>query len=154
MTALSFGHVAMNCRDPIVAEKFYTQHFGFRRARVVPLGDQQIIFLKLGNTYLELFQAEDESPVPAPADDGPHYPGWRHMMFHVENVDAKLAEMGSAADITLGPLSFDQFILGWRSVWIADPDGNIIEISQGFVDQVNPPPLERIPAAPARSTGR
>lgn len=31
---------------------------------------------------------------------------------------------------------------GWRTVWLADPDGRIIEISQGFTDQENPPPLE------------
>jgi glyoxylase I family protein len=30
-------------------------------------------------------------------------------------------------------MNFDDFIRGWRSVWLADPEGNIIEISQGFV---------------------
>jgi glyoxylase I family protein len=53
----------------------------------------------------------------------------------VDNVDAKLAEMGDDARITLGPISFDEFIQGWRTVWVADPDGNIVEISQGYVDQ-------------------
>ncbi len=42
---------------------------------------------------------------------------------------------GSEARLTLGPLGFDAFIPGWRTAWIADPDGNIVEISQGFVDQ-------------------
>ena len=50
-------------------------------------------------------------------------------------MDAKLAEMGDDAVVTLGPLDFDDFIPGWRTVWVADPDGNIIEISQGFADQ-------------------
>jgi glyoxylase I family protein len=27
-------------------------------------------------------------------------------------------------------------------VWIADPDGRIVEISQGFTDEENPPPME------------
>ncbi|MDI9547412.1 MAG: VOC family protein, partial [Chloroflexota bacterium] len=53
----------------------------------------------------------------------------------VDSVDAKLAEMGDDAVVTLGPLDFDDFIPGWRTVWVADPDGNIIEISQGFADQ-------------------
>jgi glyoxylase I family protein len=43
--------------------------------------------------------------------------------------------------ITLGPISFDAFIPGWKTVWVKDPDGNIVEISQGYTDQVNPPPL-------------
>jgi glyoxylase I family protein len=38
-------------------------------------------------------------------------------------------------------MSFNDFIPGWRTAWIADPEGNIVEISQGFTDQENPPPL-------------
>jgi glyoxylase I family protein len=141
MTSLNFTHVGINCKDAIVTEQFYTKNFGFQRARVVPLGNEQIVFLKLDNVYLELFQAKGTSPVPSPTDDGPQYPGLRHIAFRVDDVDAKLASMGSDAKITLGPLSFDDFIPGWRAVWVADPDGNIIEISQGYVDQDNPAPL-------------
>ncbi|PSB03124.1 VOC family protein [Merismopedia glauca] len=133
--------MAISCKDPIATEKFYTKYFGFQRARVAPLGDQQIVFLRLGDMYLELFQANgDSSNLPA-TNDGPVYPAWRHLGFQVNDVDAKLAEMGKDAQITLGPLNFDNFIPGWRTVWIADPNGNIVEISQGYVDQENPPPL-------------
>jgi glyoxylase I family protein len=67
------------------------------------------------------------------------YPGWRHIAFKVDDVDAKLAEMGSDAQVSLGPLSFDDFIPGWRTVWVTDPEGNIVEISQGYTDQENLP---------------
>jgi glyoxylase I family protein len=50
-------------------------------------------------------------------------------------VDAKLKELGAEAHISLGPFDFDAFIPGWRTVWVADPEGNIVEISQGFVDE-------------------
>jgi len=43
--------------------------------------------------------------------------------------------MGDDAVITLGPLDFDTFIQGWRTVWIKDPEGNIVEISQGYKDE-------------------
>lgn len=43
--------------------------------------------------------------------------------------------MKDDALVTLGPLNFDDLIPGWRSVWVADPNGNIVEISQGYVDQ-------------------
>lgn len=136
MPSLAFHHVAISCRDPLATERFYTKHFGFRRARAIPLGnDQQIVFLRNGSAYLELFSAEGASPAPAAAADGPHYPGWRHLAFKVDNVDATLAAMGSEAKVTLGPLDFDAFIPGWRTVWVADPDGNIVEISQGYTDQ-------------------
>lgn len=142
MGFLNFSHMAISAQDPIATEKFYTKYFGFVRARVVPLGDQQIVFIKLGEMYLEIFQAQEESPV-LPADrDGPQYPAWRHFAFQVDNIATKLAQMGNDAKITLGPLKFDDYIPGWQSVWIADPDGRILEISQGFVDQDNPPPLE------------
>jgi glyoxylase I family protein len=131
--------MAISCKDPIATEKFYTKYFGFKRARVIPLGEEQIVFIKLGDVYLELFQAKGESPVPSAEQDGPAYPAWRHIAFQVDDVDAKLAEMDSDAKITLGPLDFDAFIPGWRSVWVADPEGNIVEISQGYVDEDNSP---------------
>jgi glyoxylase I family protein len=43
--------------------------------------------------------------------------------------------MGNDAVITLGPLSFDDFIPGWKTVWLKDPEGNIVEISQGYQDE-------------------
>ena len=77
-----------------------------------------------------------------PTEDGHHFPGVRHLAFKVDDVDAKLAEMGDDAKITLGPLDFSEVIPGWRTVWVADPDGRIVEISQGYVDQSDPPPRE------------
>jgi glyoxylase I family protein len=139
-----FSQVAITCADAIATEKFYTQHFGFRRARVAELPDgAQIVFLKMADSafYLELFQATEDSPVAAAINDGPQYPGVRHLAFKVASVDAKLAELGESVKITLGPLNFDDYIPGWRTAWIADPDGRIIELSEGFVDQENPPQL-------------
>ena len=150
MAEVAFHHIALTCNDPLAIERFYTRHFGFQRARVASLGDgKQIVFLKSGAVYLELFRSDGPSPVPPPASswpqypggDGPHYHGVRHLAFKVDDVDAQLAKMGPEAVLTLGPLSFDAFITGWKSAWIADPEGNIVEISQGFEDEQNPPKL-------------
>lgn len=135
MTAVAFHHLAISCRDLGATERFYSRHFGFRRARVIPVEDTQIVFLKSGGAYLELLQAREDAPAPPAGADGPPYPGWRHLAFKVDDVDAKLAEMGNEARVTLGPLSFDAFIPGWRTAWVADPDGNIVEISQGYADE-------------------
>ena len=113
-------HLALTCKDMARIERFYTKHFGFTRARVIDLGNgAQIIFIKSGNLYLELFAANGEAPAPPPQNDGYPWAGWRHLAFKVDNVDAKLAEMGADAQIKLGPMSFDSFIQGWRSAWIA-----------------------------------
>lgn len=135
--AVRFAHVALNCRDMAVTEAYYTRHFGFRRVRVLPLGDGQIVFLRLADAWLELFAAEGDAP--AAEADGPRAPGMRHLAFSVDDVDAQLAAMGAAAVITLGPLDFDDFIPGWRTVWLRDPDGTIVEVTQGYVDQADPP---------------
>jgi glyoxylase I family protein len=134
-----FSHIAVSCRDPHATEQFYVKHFGFRRARVIPLGDEQIVFLRNGSVCLELFQAKGEAPDPSPANDGPAYPAWRHIAFQVDDVDATLRAMGDDALVTLGPLTFDAFIPGWKTAWVRDPSGMIVEISQGYRDQEAPP---------------
>jgi glyoxylase I family protein len=149
MIKTAFAHVALNCRDMATTERFYTKHFGFRRARVIDLGEDQIVFLKSGNVYLELFRASEQSPTATAKNDGPAWPGVRHLAFQVDNVDAKLDELGKEARINLGPLEFNDFIPGWKTVWIRDPDGNVVEVSQGFVDQENPPAASDVPALAA-----
>lgn len=142
--SMRFSHVALSCADPAAVERFYTRHFGFTRGRVVPLGgDNQIVFLRNPEgVYLELFKADADAPAAKVSEgDGPHFSAIRHLAFQVDSVDAVLAAMGDEAQITLGPLDFDAFIPGWRTVWVRDPDGNIVEISQGYTDEENPPAL-------------
>ncbi|MGH3679959.1 MAG: VOC family protein [Natronosporangium sp.] len=135
-TDLRWSHVALNCRDQSATEEFYRRWFGFRRARVVPLGDQQIVFLRRGPVYLELFQSPERSPVTAATGDGPPYPGVaRHLAFQTDDLDAFLDRIGDAVPASLGPLAFDDVIPGWRSVWFTDPDGMVVEVSQGYRDQ-------------------
>ena len=134
-TPARFSHVALNCRDMLATERFYVQHFGFRRVRTIPLGEQQIVFLRSGDVLLELFASEGEAPGDAAQGDGPHTAGVRHIAFQADDVDAALAALGEDADVTLGPLDFGDFIPGWRTVWVRDPDGVIVEISQGYVDE-------------------
>jgi glyoxylase I family protein len=130
-----WSHVALNCRDLQRTEAFYTRWFGFHRARVVPLPGGEIVFLRNGDAYLELFRAADEPPAAA-RGDGPGRAGTvRHIAFQTESVDELLAAIGEAADITLGPLDFDEVLGGWRTAWLRDPDGVVVEISQGYRDQ-------------------
>jgi glyoxylase I family protein len=131
------SHVALACKDPVLTEAFYTNHLGFRRVRTFPDGEnEQIVFIKMQDCafYLELFQARANAPLPPPTHDGPWYPSIRHLAFKVDNVDTKLKEMGQAAQLMQGPMDFYDAIPGWRTVWVSDPDGNIVEISEGFMD--------------------
>jgi glyoxylase I family protein len=133
MIKASFAHLGLNCRDISLTAAFYTKYFGFRVARIVPLGKARIVFMKSGSAYLELFQAQGRGA--AVKDDGPTEPGFRHMAFSVPDVEAKLKEMGKDAKVMLGPARFDAFIKGWGAAWIKDPDGRIVEVSQGYKDE-------------------
>src|SRR5438477_4121227 len=104
MTALTFSHVAISCKDPLATERFYSKYFGFKRARVIPLGTDQIVFIKSGDSYLELFRAKERATIPPAGQDGPWYPDWCHISFQEDNVEARLAEMREGDRITLGPL--------------------------------------------------
>ena len=134
-------HVGMSCNDPIALERWYTKHFGFKRGRVYAPGKDQVVMIQAGGVYLELFSSTEERPVPKVEGAGPDYSGFRHLAFLVSDLDEKLAEMGDEARITLGPLDMSQFIPGMRVAWIADPEGNIVELNQGYVDEDDPPAL-------------
>jgi glyoxylase I family protein len=133
---LRWSHVALNCRDQAVTEEFYRHWFGFERARVVPIEDgQQIVFLRRGPVYLELF-GSPEPPQLAAKADGPPYPGIpRHLAFQTGDLTAFLEWVGDQIPVSLGPLAFDSVIPGWRSIWLTDPDGVVVEVSQGYRDQ-------------------
>ncbi len=140
MAEIRFHHISLTCRDLLATERFYIRHFGFTRARVVQVGDGQIIFIRNREMYFELFQATAEAPVAPAENDGYPWPSVRNISFMVDNVDAKIAEMGADAVVTFGPLSFDAFIQGWRSVWLRDPDGRLVQVTQGYRDDPCPPP--------------
>lgn len=130
-----WSHVGLNCRDQRATEEFYTRWFGFRRARVVEADGVRVVFLRCGDAYLELF-ASNADPAAEAGADGPQNPGTaRHLAFQVADVDAFLARAGGALPISLGPLMFEEFIPGWKTVWVTDPDGIVVEVSQGYVDQ-------------------
>ncbi|HCJ67169.1 MAG TPA: glyoxalase [Elusimicrobia bacterium] len=136
MIKTDFSHIGLSCKDLEKTESFYSRHFGFKQARSIPIGKTKIVFLRNDKgVYLELFEADKERPLPQEEGDGPHYQAIRHLAFSVKDVDGKLAEMGKDAVVTLGPLTFDDFIKGWKTVWVKDPDGNIVEITQGYKDE-------------------
>jgi len=134
MNAPQWSHAALNCADQASTEDFYTRWFGFTRVRVVTLPDSRIVFLRNGPVLLELFV--ESGTAAEHTQDGPHDRGAvRHIAFQTDDVDAFLRRMGDAAQVSFGPIGFDDFIRGWRTVWLRDPDGVIVEVSQGYHDQ-------------------
>ncbi|WP_157315348.1 VOC family protein [Chitinibacter sp. GC72] len=142
MNGIRFSHIALNCKDPIAQEEFYTRHFGFERARVYDPGSHEVVMIRLGDCYIELFAARKERQLAPPEKDGYDSVGMRHFCFEVDDLDALLAAMGDEAVITLGPLDMGQYIENMKVTWIKDPEGNIIELNQGYRDQITPPAFD------------
>ncbi len=137
------NHIGLNCADPIVIEEWYSKHFAFERKRVYLPGPGQVVVIGNGGVALELFPVGGEASPSLDVRDGPTEPGVRHLAFLVDDLDEKLAALGEDAKITLGPLDMSAFIEGMRVVWISDPEGNIVELNQGYTDEAEPPPLGR-----------
>ena len=135
MVTSVFSHIGLVAKDPLKLEEFYIRFFEFKRTRVYAPGPDQVVMIKKGSMYLEIFKANEERPDKAPTDAGPLYPCWRHICFAVNDLDAMLKELENSARITLGPADMSAFIPGMKVAWLADPEGNIIEISQGYVDE-------------------
>ena len=129
-----FSHIGLNCVDLKITERFYERHFGFTRATEINIKGKRIVFLKADDILLELFLADGRPPASFD-NDGPADPGFRHIAFQVDDIEAKLSEMGSEAKITLGPVDLSDWIKGWKVVWIRDPDGRIVEINQENKDE-------------------
>ncbi len=136
-----FNHVGMVAKDPIIIEKFYAKYFGFVRERVYVPGPDQVVVLKSGALGLEIFKAEKDAPE-TPTGAGPLYPCWRHICFLVDDLDAKIVEIGDDATITEGPADMKDFVPGMKVAWLADPEGNIFELNEGYVPEENPPQLK------------
>ncbi|HOZ29678.1 MAG TPA: VOC family protein [Bacteroidales bacterium] len=132
MIKTSFLHIGVTCENPSRFEEFYSKYFGFKRVKTIMSSNgQEIVFIKNdNNTCIEIFQADENSPVEKPSLDGPHYSAWKHIAFLVESIDDKLKEMGADTVISLGPKTLNEH--GWRAVWIKDPEGNIIELTEGY----------------------
>ena len=87
--------------------------------------------LRVGNAYVELFQYS--SPKPAPLD--PRRPvcdhGWTHLCFDVVDLPREVERMKAAGlDLHCDPQWVDQSGSGCRTLYMRDPDGNVVELQE------------------------
>ena len=141
MATSTFLHVGLTCKDPLLIERFYTKYFGFKRARVYAPGPDQVVIIQAGALAFEIFKATEVAPIAPPINSGYEFPGYRHICFAVDNLEEKIKELGADAKPMLGPTDMSGFIPGMMVCWLADPEGNIFELNQGYCDEENPPAL-------------
>ena len=127
-------HIALNCRDLQAQEQFYIKHFGFRRARVFNRGTpNEFLMLRLGSTCIELFAApEDVRKLMAK----PQPVGFTHLAFEVDDLDVAIAKLQADGIQTEKIIDCSAIIQpGARCCFFLDPDGNRLELMQGYKDE-------------------
>lgn len=119
-------HVAILVSDYEKSKDFYVNKLGFEiiRDNYRPNRDDYKLDLKLEDLELEIFAVKN-----APAR--PSYPealGLRHLAFHVEDIDATIAEL-NALGIKTEPVRVDEFT-NKRMTFFSDPDGLPLELHE------------------------
>lgn len=130
----SITHIAFFCKNQKAQEEFYTRHFGFRRARVFNAGTPgEFYLLRLGGTCLELFSAPagNESIMA-----GPQPVGFHHLAFEVDDIEAAVTRLETEGVQTEGIIDCSSVIPGMKVCFFHDPEGNRIELMQGYEDQL------------------
>lgn len=136
MTAVQ--HFGMNCINRIEQERFYTKHLGFRRARVFNAGTPtEVAMLRLGDMCLELFP----TPAGTTARGGEQTVGFKHLAFEVDDIETKIRELQADGVKTDPIIDCSSLIPNMRICFFNDPEGNILEIMEGWKDQDSPPEL-------------
>lgn len=110
---------------------FY-EALGFRIISDLPAedGSRAIRFLELGGFQLELFwYAEPIAPLPAPAPAGKGQLGFRHLALHTDDLEGALGEL-KRTGLVPPELEIRVVPLGFKLVFLTDPDGIEIELMQ------------------------
>jgi len=126
-------HIAFNCSDLKKQEAFYAKHFGFRRGRVFNEGKPtEFVMLRLGNICLELFSSGPE----AIAGRGGEQPvGFKHMAFEVDDLGKTIAGLKAEGIEPEDIIDLSHMAEGLRVCFFYDPDGNRLELIEGYQDE-------------------
>jgi glyoxylase I family protein len=130
---ISIQHISLNCKDRNISEHFYSKHFGFRRARVFNQGQpNEFVMLRLGGCCIELFPAKPEA---VPAHGGEQPVGFKHLAFEVPDIQATVKQLEEDGVKTEGIIDCNDICKGLKVCFFVDPDGNRLELMQGYTDQ-------------------
>jgi glyoxylase I family protein len=135
MPEFSINHIALNCLNVGAQETFFSKHFGFQRSRTFNSGKpNEFIMLKLGTVRLELFPTNPALTMQQKG--GEQLIGFKHLAFDVPKLERAMESL-RADGIEFDPIiEQDHVVPGMRIVFFRDPEGNIIELMEGYRDEV------------------
>lgn len=128
---LGFDHIVLTVRDPEATVAWYESTLGMRREEVVAADGSSRLALRFGDQKINLHSAGSEF---APHATRPT-PGSADLCFLVESLGEVVARLDSAGVIVdAGPVRRTGATAPILSVYVRDPDGNLIELSEPFTD--------------------
>ena len=113
------AHVCLNVKDLDRSVAFYCDALGMKHAfDFVRDGKRYGVYLHVaGRNFIELFQRE--------APPSGSHPSYQHLCLEVEDINAAIATLRERGlEVTDAHFGADN---SWQA-WIADPDGNRIEL--------------------------
>ncbi|MFN2425810.1 MAG: VOC family protein [Candidatus Binatia bacterium] len=141
MPVVRFGHLGICVTNLSASVPFYRDHLGFRPLTQVEVAgadadrllglagvDQTTVFVERDGVRLALFEFRSPSPVGNPRPRAMNELGMAAIMLRVDDLDATLVGMREAGVTILDETRTDYPAYGSRLVFIADPDGTLIEL--------------------------
>jgi glyoxylase I family protein len=141
MAIIGFHHTAMSTPDLERLSSFYQKCFGFEPVyefswergidafdRMMALKDTaaQVVMLRTGNAFLEIFQFSSPIPRPQQADRPVVDHGLTHICIVVDDAAAECARLEAlGVRLHCRPIQSDLPVTG---TYGRDPDGNVFEI--------------------------
>ena len=117
---LQMHHIHLFVPDPLEAQRWYEQHFGAIAGKRAQFETANVPGTEITLTKTDALQA----PTKGRSVD--------HMGFEVRNIDAFIAELQAAGIKTDGAIRNSANASGLRIVYITDPWGTEIEITEGL----------------------
>jgi glyoxylase I family protein len=134
MSSPAINHLALNCRNVAAQEAFYSKHFGFKRSRTFNAGKpNEFIMLKLGAFRLELFPGDAAKTMNQ--NGGEQAIGFKHLAFDVPKLEPAIEALRGDGIEPDRVIDFGAVIPGSRLVFFRDPEGNILELMEGYQDE-------------------
>ena len=116
----ALAHICFTVRDLNASIDFYERKLGLKRGFDF-INDKGVLFGVYihvgGRSFVELFQGEVGAP--------PEKPGYRHFCLEVDDIEKTVAELRGRG-VEVGPVKMGSDH-SWQA-WLADPDGNRIEL--------------------------
>ncbi|TCS95987.1 VOC family protein [Hazenella coriacea] len=111
-------HVGLEVKNIERTSQFYHRWFQLNEGKLMELNGEKILFLQVGNTWLEFIEVESPN----------HQDSIYHLAFKVTDIEQQISIMERAKVPILEPIQ--SFPNGWKNAFVSGPDGEWIELIQ------------------------